>query len=185
MQPAHDIAANGWELTQKEAAKLNANQKNFVTYSTVAPSYFIHEADNQWEEGDIVTNTEIASTLARIRDKGRDGFYKGETAKLIVEEMKRGNGLISLEDLDKYEPKWRVPIRGEYRGYEFISMPPPSSGGIAIAQLFNAIEPFELAQMGFHSVESMHVIIEAERRVYADRAEHLGDPDFYQVRKKD
>ncbi len=184
VQPAHDIAANGWKLTQKEAAKLNANQKNFATYNTVTPSYFMHTTDQKWEEGDMVSNQEMASTLARIRDNGRDGFYKGETAQLIVDEMQRGNGLISLEDLASYEAKWRTPITGEYRGYEFISMPPPSSGGVAIAQLFNAVEPYELDKMGFHSVESMHVIIEAERRVYADRAEHLGDPDFYDVPEK-
>lgn len=184
VKPAYDIAANGWELTQKEANKLNANQKNFASYNTVVPDFFMHETDNQWKEGDLVINTEMANTLARIRDNGRDGFYRGETAQLIIEEMKRGGGIISLEDLEKYKAEWRTPITGNYKGYEFISMPPPSSGGIAIAQLFNAVEPFELDKMGFHSVESMHVIIEAERRVYADRAEHLGDPDFYRVPEK-
>lgn len=184
VQPAIDIAANGWKLTKKEAAKLNSNQKNFNTYNTVTPSYFMHEEDDKWEEGDMVSVPELAQTLERVRDYGRDGFYKGKTADLIVEEMKRGKGLISLEDLAGYEAKWRNPIQGTYRGYEFISMPPPSSGGVAIAQLFNAVEPYKLNEMDFHSSESMHVIIEAERRVYADRAEHLGDPDFYEVPEK-
>lgn len=181
VQPAIDIAAEGWELTEKEASKLNSNQKNFSDYNTVVPAYFMHAEGESWKAGDIVKVPELAQTLTRVRDNGRDGFYKGTTAELIVAEMERGNGLINLDDLAAYEAKWRTPITGTYRGYEFISMPPPSSGGVAIAQLFNAVEPFELGTMDFHSVESMHAIIEAERRVYADRAEHLGDPDFYDV----
>jgi gamma-glutamyltranspeptidase/glutathione hydrolase len=184
VQPAIDIAAKGWELTQKEAAKLNANQKNFSDYNTVLPAFFMTSADKKWQAGDLVVNLDMAETLKRIRDQGRNGFYKGKTAELIVAEMKRGKGIISLEDLEKYEAIWRPAITGQYRGYEFISMPPPSSGGIALAQLLHAVEKFDLKEMGFHSPESMHVMIEAERRVYADRAEHLGDPDFYQVPEK-
>lgn len=181
VQPAIDLAANGWELTSREANGLNRNRKAFLDYNTVRPDFFLSEADSGWVEGDIVNIPDLAKTLERIRDNGRDGFYKGKTAELIVAEMQRGNGLISLEDLEKYDAEWRTPVTGKYRDYEFVSMPPPSSGGIALAQLFNAVEPFDLGEMGFHSTEAIHLIAEAERRAYADRAAHLGDPDFYDV----
>lgn len=181
VQPAIDLASNGWKLTEKEAGKLNGNAEAFREYNTVMPEFFLKPEGEEWKAGDMVSNPDQAATLTRIRDNGRDGFYKGETAKLIVEEMERGNGLISLEDLANYEAIWRKPVTGTYRDYGFISMPPPSSGGIAIAQLFNAVEPFELKEMGFHSTETVHLIAEAERRVYADRAEHLGDTDFWEV----
>lgn len=183
VQPAIDLAANGWALTPAEARNLNRNREAFIQYNTVRPDFFLAEENEEWEAGDTVSIPELAETLSRIRDNGRDGFYKGKTAELIVEEMNRGKGLISLEDLDSYDAEWRTPIQGTYRSYEFISMPPPSSGGIAIAQLFNAVEDYDLSSMPFHGVESMHLIAEAERRVYADRAEHLGDEDFYEVPK--
>ena len=180
VQPAIDLA-NGWELTAREARGLNGNRKVFIEYNTVRPNFFLSEEGSEWAAGDIVSIPELAKTLERIRDNGRDGFYKGETAKLIVAEMERGKGLITLEDLEQYEAVWRPPVTGDYRGYEFISMPPPSSGGIALAQLFNAIEPFDLGEMGFLSTDAVHLMTEAERRAYADRAAHLGDPDFYDV----
>lgn len=180
VQPAIDLA-NGWELTAREARGLNGNRKVFIEYNTVSPDFFLAEEGSEWAAGDTVSIPELAKTLERIRDNGRDGFYKGETAKLIVAEMERGKGLITLEDLEQYEAVWRTPVTGDYRGYEFISMPPPSSGGIALAQLFNAIEPFDLGEMGFLSTEAVHLMTEAERRTYADRAAHLGDPDFYDV----
>lgn len=180
VQPAIDLA-NGWELTAREARGLNGNRKVFIEYNTVRPDFFLSEEGSEWAAGDIVSIPELAKTLERIRDNGRDGFYKGETAKLIVAEMERGKGLITLEDLEQYEAVWRTPVTGDYRGYEFISMPPPSSGGIALAQLFNAIEPFDLGEMGFLSTDAVHLMTEAERRAYADRAAHLGDPDFYDV----
>jgi len=184
VQPAIDIASNGWILTEKEAGKLNSNRSAFIEYNTVLPEFYINEEGVEWKEGDQVVNPEMAATLIRIRDNGRDGFYKGETAKLIVEEMERGDGLISYEDLSNYEAIWRTPVQGAYKDYEFISMPPPSSGGIALAQLFNAVEDYDLASMPYHGVENIHLIVEAERRVYADRAEHLGDEDFYDVPKE-
>ena len=180
VQPAIDLA-NGWELTAREARGLNGNRKVFIEYNTVRPDFFLSEEGSEWAAGDTVSIPELAKTLERIRDNGRDGFYKGETAKLIVAEMERGKGLITLEDLEQYEAVWRPPVTGDYRGYEFISMPPPSSGGIALAQLFNAIEPFDLGEMGFLSTDAVHLMTEAERRAYADRAAHLGDPDFYDV----
>ncbi len=182
VQPAIDLAANGWALTEKEAGKLNSNRTNFIKYNTINPDFFLKEnEDEKWQAGEIVKTPEMAATLSRIRDNGRDGFYKGETARLIVEEMKRGGGIISLQDLEEYEAVWRKPITGTYRGYDFISMPPPSSGGIALAQLLQSVEPYDLGSFGFHSEKSVHLIVEAERRVYADRATHLGDPDFFDV----
>jgi len=181
VQPAIDLAANGWKLTASEAGKLNRGKANFEKYNTVRPDFFMKDGDEKWVEGETVKIPEMAKTLTLIRDNGRDGFYKGETAQLIVEEMKRGGGIISLEDLKNYEAAWRTPISGKYRGYDFISMPPPSSGGIALAQLLQSVEPYNLSELGFHSQESIHLIVEAERRVYADRAAHLGDPDFFNV----
>jgi len=185
VQPAIDLAAGGWALTPAEAAKLNGNREAFMTYNTVMPTYFLAPEGTEWQEGDTVSIPELATTLIRIRDNGKDGFYTGETAELIVEEMERGNGLISLEDLNSYEAKWRIPVQGQYKEYEFVSMPPPSSGGVALSQLFNAVEDYDLKSMGFHSVESIHLMAEAERRVYADRATHLGDEDFYPVPLED
>lgn len=181
VQPAIDLAANGWELTAREANGLNGNRDSFIKFNTVMPDFFLAPEGTTWKEGDSVKIPDLAKTLERIRDKGRDGFYKGETAKLIVEEMTRGKGIISAKDLEEYEAAWRTPIAGNYRDYEFISMPPPSSGGIALAQLLNIVENYDLQEMGFHSQSAMHLIIEAERRVYADRADHLGDPDFFDV----
>ncbi|PWL28706.1 MAG: gamma-glutamyltransferase [Roseivirga sp. XM-24bin3] len=181
VQPAIDIAANGWTLTAREARGLNSNRKAFMEYNTIMPDFFLAEEGNEWKEGDTVSIPELAATLTLIRDNGRDGFYKGKTAQLIVEEMERGDGLISLEDLEKYDAVWREPITGTYHEYGFISMPPPSSGGIALAQLFNSVEDLNLSELGFHSVAAIHAIVEAERRVYADRSKHLGDMDFYNV----
>ena len=181
VQPAIDLAEKGWALTEREARGLNGNREAFIQFNTVRPEFFLAPEGNVWKEGDIVKASELAETLKLIRDQGRDGFYKGKTADLIVEEMHRGDGLISREDLEGYEAVWREPITGTYKDYGFISMPPPSSGGIALAQLFNSVEGLDLDKSGFHSVEAVHAMVEAERRVYADRAEHLGDPDFYAV----
>lgn len=181
VQPAIDLAANGWPLTPAEARGLNSNREAFLEYNTIRPDFFIAPEEQPWAEGDTVKNEELAATLTRIRDLGKDGFYKGVTADLIVAEMERGKGIISLEDLASYEAIWREPIRGEYKNYEFISMPPPSSGGIALAQLLNAVEDLPLKESGFHSMAAIHAMVEAERRAYADRASHLGDADFYDV----
>jgi gamma-glutamyltranspeptidase / glutathione hydrolase len=178
VNPAIEIANNGHKLTGMEARGLVRNRDQFIQYNTIRPDFVL---EKEWQEGDMIYYKDLGKTLALIRDNGRDGFYKGETAELIVAEMARGNGIISLEDLDAYQSKWRQPIIGEYRGYKIISMPPPSSGGIALVQLLESIEPFDMAQMGFHSPASIHLMTEAERRVYADRATHLGDADFYDV----
>ena len=125
-------------------------------------------------------STGSGRTLTRIRDGGRDGFYRGETARLVAEEMRKGGGLITEDDLARYQAKERAPIRGTYRGYEIISMPPPSSGGVALVEMLNILEGFDLAAAGRNSPRYVHLVAEAMRRAFLDRARFLGDPDFGQ-----
>jgi len=178
IEPSIKIASEGHTLTEKEASGLNENRENFLKYNTLEPEAFLKD---EWTEGDVIKHPDLANTLTRIRDTGRSGFYEGETANLIIAEMERGKGWITMEDLAAYHAKWREPVVGEYRGYKIISMGPPSSGGIALVQLLNSVESYNLSEMEFHSAASIHLMVEAEKRVYADRATHLGDPDFYDV----
>lgn len=178
IQPAIDLARNGFSITAAQASELNSKAATFSEYNPEGVSF---TSKASWNAGDILIQQDLARTLELIRDKGRAGFYDGEVASKIVAEMKSGNGIISLEDLKNYEAKWRTPILGSYRDYNVISMPPPSSGGIALIQLLNSVEEFPLEKWGFQRDSSVQVMIEAERRVYADRSTHLGDPDFYQV----
>ena len=133
----------------------------------------------EWNEGDIIVQKDLAKTLKRIATNGRDGFYEGETADLIVSEMKANNGLITYEDLKEYNSVYRKPIIGSYRGYTMISMGPPSSGGPLIIQMLNMLENFDVSSMTRNSTEFVHLLTEIQRLAYADRAIHLGDPDFY------
>ncbi len=177
LAPAIELAAKGFPLTEREAAGLNNRTEIFTKTNTVVPRQFIKE----WQAGDTLVQTELAATLQRISEQGRDGFYKGETARLLLEEMQRGGGIITQEDLDAYEAKWRAALTGNYRGYKIITMPPPSSGGIALLQLLAMVEPYALAEIGHNTADYAHLLVEAERRAYADRAEYLGDMDYYNV----
>ncbi len=181
VQPAIDYAEGGFAITEAEANRLNIGRLDFIKNSTKPTALVKKDTATKWKAGDILTQPELGETLERIRDKGRAGFYEGKTADLIVAEMQRGNGFITSADLKNYESAWRKPLVGKYRGYDIISMPPPSSGGIALMQLFGIVEDYPLSNYGFHSLEAAHLFIEAERRVYADRAEHMGDADFYPV----
>jgi gamma-glutamyltranspeptidase/glutathione hydrolase len=181
IQPAIDLARYGFVITEREASSLNGTKKDFIKYST-KPSAFVKET--KWKVGDTLIQIELANTLTRIQKNGAKGFYEGETATLIVDEMKRGGGLITLEDLKNYQAKLRTPIVFNYRGHGVISFAPPSSGGILIGQMLKMIEPFNVQKMGYQSVESVQLMIEVERRAYADRAAHIGDPDFYDVPQK-
>ena len=134
---------------------------------------------DQWNQGDIIYQKDLAETLKRIAKNGRDGFYKGETADLIVDEMKSNNGLISHEDLEEYNSVYRDPIIGNYRGFTIASMGPPSSGGPLIIQMLNMLENFDVSSMKRNSTQFVHMLTEIQRLAYADRAIHLGDPDFY------
>lgn len=182
IQPAIDLAEKGFVLTESEALKFNKAQDGFKKYNTVVP-VFVKEAG--WKTGDTLTQKDLANTLKRIRDKGAAGFYEGETAKLIVAEMQRGEGVITLNDLKHYSTKERKPLEFDYKGYRVVGMPPPSSGGVLLQQMLKIVENRPLASYGFETVKSVQLMTEAERRAYADRAEHLGDPDFWKVPVKE
>jgi gamma-glutamyltranspeptidase/glutathione hydrolase len=179
VQPAIDLARNGFPLTAREANGLNSLRENLEQYNTVTPDFFLRQ--DEWQEGDTLYLKDLGQTLERIRDFGRAGFYEGKTADDIVAEMKRGRGLITQQDLRDYQAVWRDPLRASYKGYTIITMPPPSSGGIALIQLLKSIENYPIRDWGWNSASTIHLLTEAERRVYADRAAHLGDADFYPV----
>ena len=182
VQPAIDLAANGVVLTEKESRGLNRQRTDFLSQNS-GKNYLLKETG--WMKGDTLFQMDLAKSLERIALKKRKGFYKGETAKLIVAEMKAKNGLISQKDLNKYHSKWRKPILSKYKDFTIIGMPPPSSGGIALGQLFKMVESFPLNKWGINSDSTIQTIIEAERRVYADRSKWLGDPDFVKVPVKE
>ena len=182
LKPAIELAANGVILTEKEARGLNRQRNDFLTQN-VGKTYLLKESG--WMKGDTLVQTDLSKSLERIALKKRNGFYKGETAKLIVAEMKSKNGLISQKDLNKYHSKWRKPILSQYKDFTIIGMPPPSSGGVALGQLLKMVEPFPLKKWGINSDSTIQTIIEAERRVYADRSKWLGDPDFVKVPVKE
>lgn len=178
VQPAIDLARNGFKVTAKLAGALNRIKPTFEN-SNPGKNYLM-KAD-LWKEGDILIQEDLAKTLEQVRDKGRGGFYEGTVADEIVAEMKSGNGLITKADLANYHAVWRKALNGEYRGYKVITMPPPSSGGIALLSLLKSVEPYPLHRWGINQDSTVQLMIEAERRVYADRSKYLGDPDFYKV----
>lgn len=179
LQPAIKLARYGFALTQRQADKLNRYRDKIVDLNRVPPP--LVRFDRPWREGDRVFQNDLAATLERIGEQGRAGFYSGETARRLVGEMNRGRGLIRQEDLDAYRSVWRTPVTGNYRGYRIVSMPPPSSGGIALLQILYGLEAWPLAKWSSGDWRRIHVMTEIERLVYADRAEHLGDPDYYPV----
>lgn len=181
VQPAIELAHYGFAITQMESNRLNSNKLDFIRNNMSSIAFVKPDTTIAWQNGDILIQTELAHTLELIRDNGKAGFYEGENADKIVKEMTRGGGLITHEDLKNYESAWRKPIMGKYRNYDIISMPPPSSGGIALLQLLGMVEDYPLSTYDFHGVEATHLMVEAERRVYADRSEHLGDADYYPV----
>ncbi|MCJ8165845.1 gamma-glutamyltransferase [Pontibacter sp. E15-1] len=178
VQPAIDLAAKGVVLTEKEAAGLNRTRENFLQHNKHIP-YLTRESN--WQAGDTLRHPDLARTLSRIRDEGRDGFYTGVTADLLVREMQRSNGIITHQDLQRYAAVWREPVTGRYKNYRVISMAPPSSGGVALLQLLQMVAPYNLQRYGWQSTETIQLMTEAERRVYADRATYLGDPGFVTV----
>ena len=181
VQPAINLAQKGFKITKQQASELTNKHNDFVKYNSKTNAL---TSKSSWKEGDLLIQKDLANTLKLIQQKGRAGFYEGKTADLIVKEMKRGNGIISHEDLKEYQSVWRTPVSGNYKGLKVISMPPPSSGGIALVSLFQSIEDYPINKWGFQADSTIQVMVEAERRVYADRAEHLGDPDFIKVPQK-
>jgi gamma-glutamyltranspeptidase / glutathione hydrolase len=178
IQPAIDLAHNGFPLSEREANSFNVMKEDLIKYNTVKPEFLVNK---NWTAGDSIRWPELAQTLERIRDQGRAGFYEGKTADDLIAEMKRGKGLITYEDLKNYSSVWREPVTGYYKDYKIISMPPSSSGGICLIQLLKSVEPYPVSDWGFNSVQTIHLMTEAERRVYADRAIYLGDPEFFDV----
>jgi gamma-glutamyltranspeptidase / glutathione hydrolase len=178
IQPAIDLAEKGFVITEAEARNLNGAMGTFVQHST-RPNAFIKYGG--WKAGDTLIQKDLAKTLMRIRDFGQKGFYEGETARLIVEEMKRGKGMITLADLKNYKTAVRSAMQSNYRGYTIVGMPLISSGGLLIQQMTGMLEPKNIGTMGFHSPEAVQLMVEIMRRSYADRAEFLGDVDFVKV----
>ena len=178
IEPSVKLAAAGVELTTREARNLNSRKDDFLKANTTSTRF---TKETPWAKGELLKQPELAKVMEAIRDHGFDGFYRGWVADSIVAEMNRGEGIITLQDLANYKARWRNPAIGQYKGHEIISMPPPSSGGIALQQLLSSIEPYDIGSYGFQSKEAIHLMVEAERRVYADRATHLGDSDYYDV----
>ncbi len=178
IQPAIVLAEKGFIISASEARSLNSLQTDLKKYNSVMP-VFVKTAP--WKAGDTLVQKDLASTLRRIQKNGAAGFYEGETAKLIVAEMKRGKGIISLDDLKNYKAIYRTPHSFDYKGYKIVGMPMPSSGGLLVNQMMKMIEDKNIAAMGFHSVQAIQLMTEVERRAFADRAEYMGDADYYKV----
>ena len=179
LAPAVKLAEAGWMLNEDIANQFSSNIRAFREHPASLEKFT--RGGTPYAAGDIWVQPDLANTLKRISAEGRDGFYKGETANLIVAEMQANDGLITHADLENYEVVWREPVQGNYRDYEIWSMPPPSSGGIMLLEMLNMLEPYDPGALGYGSVETLHLMIEAQRRAYADRAEYLGDPDFVDV----
>ena len=178
IQPAIDLAEKGFAISQAEARGLNATQAEFLSNNTRIP-VFVKQSG--WKAGDTLIQKDLANTLKRIRDAGQKGFYEGETARLIVEEMQRGKGIISYNDLKNYKAIERQPVFFRYKGHTIITMPLPSSGGVLLPMMMKMVEKQPIVSYGFHSVKAVQLMTEVERLAYADRAKYLGDPDHFKV----
>ncbi|NNK88101.1 MAG: gamma-glutamyltransferase [Flavobacteriaceae bacterium] len=176
LKPVIELAKTGVVVTQKQEKRLNGYKDAFrkVNRDTIP-------LERDWKSGDTIKYPELANTLERILLNGKDEFYRGETARTLVDFIQDHGGIINMEDLDRYEAKWRDPVVFDYDDLRIISMSPPSSGGVCLAQIMNMIEPFDLDEMGHNSLKAVQVITEAERRAYADRSYYLGDPDFVDI----
>ena len=176
IEPAIKLASNGVIVTEKQAKQLNRFKSKFreANKRTIL-------LDKDWKTGDTIKYPKLAETLKRIKANGRDEFYKGETANIIVNQVQKLGGIMTKEDLASYEAKWRDPITFMYKGHKIISMPPPSSGGICLAQILKSIAPYNIEQYAHNSTQYIQLIAEAERRAYADRSYFLGDPDFVNI----
>jgi len=179
VEPARQLAANGFTVTYSLARSLQGTQEYLSKYAETSRIYL--RGHNYFKEGEIFRQPELATTFARLQRSGPNEFYEGETARLIVADMKRNNGLMTMEDLHGYVAKERTPVRGSYRGHEIISMPPPSSGGAVLIQMLNILEGFDLQKLEANSSDRYHLMAESMRRAFADRAEYMGDSDFVKV----
>ena len=176
IQPAIDLAKDGYRVTKKQAVSLNNAVQKFEKANNYKTIF-----EKEWKEGDLLKQVELAETLERIRDVGKDGFYRGKTADLFVNYVKELGGIISHNDLEKYQAVWRKPITFTYKNHTITSMTLPASGGICLAQILKSVEPFELSKIKHNSTKYIQLLTESERRSYADRAHFLGDIDFVNV----
>lgn len=179
IEPARKYALNGFTLSHRHTQVMRGNSDEMLPYED-SKKIFLNSG-NYYQESDVLKQPELAATLNRLQKNGAREFYEGKTAQLIAEDMKRHNGIMTLEDLKNYEAKERVPVRGTYRGYEIISMPPPSSGGTVLIEMLNILEGYDIGKLGWSSSEKYHLIAEAMRRAFADRAAYMGDTDFVKV----
>lgn len=181
IQPAIDLSKNGWKLDYRSAQSFNSTRKEFEKYSS---SKKIFVKNKMWEEGDLFVQKDLAKTLKLIKKNGKDGFYKGKVADLLIKQINLLGGKISQKDLDLYNVVEKEPVKGTYKGYEVISMPPSSSGGIALIEMLNILENFSIDKNEWGSSEYIYKLVETMKYAYADRAEYLGDDEFYKVPQK-
>lgn len=180
IQPAIDLARKGFKLDYKSAESFNSNRKEFEKYSS---SKKIFVKDKPWKENDLFVQKDLANTLELIKKNGKDGFYKGKVAELLIKQINSLGGKITQKDLDLYSVIEKEPVKGTYKGYDIISMPPSSSGGIALIEMLNILENFTIDKNDWGSSDYIHKIVETMKYAYADRAEFLGDEEFYKVPK--
>ena len=176
LAPVIDLARNGYRVTKNQAGRFDALRSKFIDLNGDSILYA-----NAFKEQGLVKNEALAKTLERIAENGKDEFYRGETGQKLVDYLQSKGGIITMEDLAAYEAKWRTPITFEYDNLRLISMSPPSSGGVCLAEIMQMIEPYDISQYGHNSVKSIQLLTEAERRAYADRSFYLGDPDFTEI----
>ena len=176
LKPVIALAEKGVVVTRKQERRLNDYREEIIKVNGNQTLFA-----KPFKEKDTIKYPALAATLKRIAKNGRDEFYKGQTAKTLVQYLQQKGGIITMKDLKQYEAKWRTPLSFQYKDLKIISMPPPSSGGICLAEIFKMIAPFDLSKMGHNSTASIQVIVEAERRAYADRSHYLGDPDFVKI----
>ena len=172
------LAEKGFLLSYYQAELFNSYKDDFAS-NNAASKIFIRKDNRPWKHGDLFIQKDLAKTLKRIAKNGIDGFYKGLTADLIVKEMQKSNGLITAYDLEKYSSVYREPVIGSFRDIEIISMGPPSSGGLLLIHMLNALENFQIDTLGWNSAGYVHLLSEVAKHAYADRAQHLGDPDYW------
>lgn len=180
LAPAIRMAEQGFEVPYRFTEGLEQARNRLEPWPETRRVFYKPDGST-WQPGELFRQPDLARTLQRIADQGAREFYTGETARLIVEEMAGHDGLITLEDLEQYQPVVRQPVQGRFRGYDIYSMPPPSSGGVHLVQMLNLLEPFDLRESGHNSARTLHLMVEAMRLAYADRSRYLGDPDYVAV----
>lgn len=176
LQPVIDLARNGYVVTENQADRFEALREKFIEVNSDSTLYA-----TAFAKAETVKNEALAQMLERIATHGKDEFYKGESGQKLVDYLQSKGGILTMEDLSNYEAKWRDPISFQYDNLKIISMSPPSSGGVCLAQIMQAIEPYNISQYSHNSVQSIQLLTEAERRAYADRSFYLGDPDFVDI----